>query len=308
MRIPSNQYKSVIQFALEELQEIYPVEEIKSLMYWLFEEYMGVDKTQFLLNPQKGMSESELLKFNFAIKDLKKGKPIQYILGYSYFHELKILVNKHTLIPRPETEELVQWVYEESIKNVFTKSNSTLSRADVLHPKIKNSLKILDMCTGTGCIPLALADKMPQHQYYGADFKQEILDLAEKNAKLLQKKMSLFQYDLLEDDIKKYQDFDIIISNPPYVLKSDKKQMHQNVLKFEPSSALYVDDDHALLFYEKILDFAQINLKKEGPIYFEIHENKSIEIKELFSKYCYKNIEIKKDFRGKTRFVKANKG
>lgn len=172
MRIPSNQYKSVIQFALKELQEIYPDEEIKSLMYWLFEEYLGVDRTQYVLNPQKSMSESELLKFNFAIKDLKNGKPIQYILGFSYFHELKMHVNQYTLIPRPETEELVNWVYKD-LQGVM---------------KLSKGAWILDMCTGTGCIPIALSEKLPQHQYYGADFKPEILDLANKNAKLYQKK------------------------------------------------------------------------------------------------------------------------
>lgn len=291
MRIPSNQYHSVMQFALEELKDLYPTEEIKALMYWLFEEYLDVDKTQYLLHPKKGMSESELLKFNFAIKDLKKGKPIQYILGYTYFNELKILVNAHTLIPRPETEELVQWIYEDQ-QSILRKPQGT---------------KILDMCTGTACIPIALAEKLPQNQYWGADFKSEILDLAEENAKLYQKEINFFKFDLLADQMVKHNEFDIIISNPPYVLESDKKNMHQNVLDFEPASALYVDNDHALLFYEKILDFAKINLTKGGHIYFEIHENKAKEIEKLFNNFGYKNIEIKKDFRGKNRFAKGVK-
>jgi len=291
MRIPSNQYYSVMQFALEELKEPYPPEEIKAMMYWLFEEYLGVDKTQFLLNPQKGMSESELLKFNFAIKDLKKGKPIQYILGYSYFHELKILVNKHTLIPRPETEELVNWVCE------YLQGSLRLSK----------DTKVLDMCTGTACIPIALAGQLPQSQYWAADFKSEILDFAKENAKLHQKEINFFTFDLLNDELVKHQEFDIIISNPPYVLESDKKNMHPNVLNFEPASALYVDDHDALIFYEKILEYAEINLKQKGHIYFEIHENKAEEIHELLSKFDYKNIEIRKDFRGKNRFAKGVK-
>ena len=137
-----------MQFALKELKDLYPSEEVKAMMYWLFEDYLGVDKTQYLLDPQRGMSESELLKFNFAIKDLKKGKPIQYILGYAFFHGLKIYVNEHTLIPRPETEELVQWIFEEESKNYsITTSQET---------KDTTSLKILDMCTGTACIPIVL--------------------------------------------------------------------------------------------------------------------------------------------------------
>lgn len=288
MRIASNQYYSVMQFALEELKELYPPEEIKAIMYWLLEEYLNIDKTKYLLNPKKGMSESELLKFNFAIKDLKKGKPIQYIIGHTYFHGHKILVNEHTLIPRPETEELVQWVYED----IF---------------QMSPTLKILDMCTGTSCIPIALADKLPQHQYWGADFKQEIIDLAKTNTKLNQKKIEFFQYDLLEEHIKMQQKFDIIISNPPYVLKSDKLHMHQNVLGYEPDSALYVDDTNALIFYKRILEFVDINLSKTGKIYFEIHEKKSNDLKQLLLNHQFKNIQFKSDFRNKIRFVKAEK-
>lgn len=288
MRIPSNQYHSVMKFAVEELKELYPLDEIKAMMYWLFEAYLRVDKTQYLLNIKKGMSESVLLKFNFAIKDLKKGKPVQYIIGHSYFHGLKILVNEFTLIPRPETEELVQWVLEE-----------------VNHQK--HPLKILDMCTGTGCIPLALADKMPGNQYWGADFKKEILDLAKTNAKLNQMKVDFFQFDLLKDDFKKHQEFDIIISNPPYVLESDKQHMHKNVLDFEPDSALFVNDNSALVFYERILDYAELNLKKSGRVYFEIHESKSEHIKSLFTNRNYSNIKFRNDFRGKIRFVRAEK-
>jgi release factor glutamine methyltransferase len=294
MRIPSNQYQAVMKFALKELEEIYPVEEIKSLIYWLFEEYLEVDRTQYLLNPLRGMSESELLKFNFAIKDLKKGKPIQYILGHTYFLDLKLLVNEHTLIPRPETEELVLWV-EEYLKNKEKESHPT------------TPLKILDMCTGTGCIPLALSNSHPQNQYFGADFKEEILQLAKNNAEHNKLDVQFFKYDLLKDFPENQMEFDIIISNPPYVLESDKSQMHQNVLNYEPHSALYVDDNEALLFYNKILEYAIPNLKLGGWIFFEIHENKTEHIEELFSSFQYSNFEYKIDFRGKNRFAKAQK-
>jgi len=287
MRIPSNQYQAVMQHALQELKDSYPTEEIKAMMYWLFEEYLQVNKTQYLLNPQKGMSESELLKFNFAIKDLKKNKPIQYILGYTYFASLKILVNEHTLIPRPETEELVQIVY----------------KGEQHH---NQHLKVLDMCTGTGCIPIALQKKMPQHEYFGADFKTEILDLANTNAQRSNSAINFFKFDLLHDHDSPHR-FDIIISNPPYVLESDKTQMHRNILDFEPQTALFVDDNNALIFYNKILEFAKRSLKNSGRIYFEIHENKSEEMKELLQDFKYKMIETIQDFRGKIRFIKAQK-
>jgi release factor glutamine methyltransferase len=288
MRIRSNQYRSVMQFAMKELQGIYPLEEIKALMYWLFDEYLGVDKSQYILNPQKGMSESELLLFHFAIKDLKKGKPIQYIIGHTFFYGLKILVNEHTLIPRPETEELVEWVLEN------TKDEEP-------------PLKILDLCTGTACICIALAHKMPEHQFWGGDFKYEILDLAGKNASFHKKEINFFKIDLINDVFTKTHEFDIIAANPPYVLESEKQQMHQNVLAYEPKSALFVSNSNPLLFYDKILDFAVLNLKNSGTVFFEINENKSLDIEYLLLKRAFHNIEFKNDFSGKIRFVKAQK-
>lgn len=288
MRIPSNQYLAVMNFALKELKDSYPPEEIKSLMYWLFEEYLDVSKTQYILNPKKGMSESELLQFNFAIKDLKKGKPIQYILGHTYFQGLKIKVNEHTLIPRPETEELVNIVLEVT-------------------GELKAPLKILDMCCGTGCIALALKSQMPQNEYFGADYIPEIIALATSNAKQLQLDVTFFLYDLLQDHKKNDQLFDVIVSNPPYVLESDKTMMHKNVLNYEPSSALYVPDKNALIYYDQILKYAECHLKPGGMIFFEIHENKSTEIEFLFLNYNYNHLQIKSDFRGKNRFAIAKK-
>ncbi len=288
MRIPSNQYLAVMNFALEELNTLYPPEEIKSMMYWLFEEYLKVSRTQYILDPRKGMSESELLQFNFAIKDLKKGKPLQYILGHTYFNGLKIQVNDHTLIPRPETEELVNLVSEQ-IKGV------------------KKPLNILDLCSGTGCIALAIKSQIPQSECFGADYKSEILELAAFNAKQLQLDVSFFLYDLLNDQHYIHQQFDVIVSNPPYVLESDKLLMHPNVLKYEPASALYVHDESALLFYDRILEFADDHLRPGGSIFFEIHENKSKEIEKLFLNYSYDHIQIKNDFRGKNRFAIAKK-
>jgi release factor glutamine methyltransferase len=288
MRIPSNQYLAVMNFALKELKDSYPPEEIKSLMYWLFEEYLDVSKTQYILNPKKGMSESELLQFNFAIKDLKKGKPIQYILGHTYFQGLKIKVNEHTLIPRPETEELVNIVLEVT-------------------GELKAPLKILDMCCGTGCIALALKSQMPQNEYFGADYIPEIIALATSNAKQLQLDVTFFLYNLLQDHKKNDQLFDVIVSNPPYVLESDKTMMHKNVLNYEPSSALYVPDKNALIYYDQILKYAECHLKPGGMIFFEIHENKSTEIEFLFLNYNYNHLQIKSDFRGKNRFAIAKK-
>jgi len=149
-----------MSFALKELNQMYSSEEIKSLVYYLFEEYLSVNKTDYILNSNKTMSESDLLKFNFAIKDLKRGKPLQYILSYTYFCNEKFFVNEHTLIPRPETEELVQHIINVE--------------------KDKKGLHILDIGTGTACIPISLAQQMPKHYYHALDFREEIIQLAKK--------------------------------------------------------------------------------------------------------------------------------
>lgn len=288
MRISSNQYQAVMQFALSELKEIYPTDEIKAMMYILFDEYLNVKKDQYFLNLQKGMSESELLKFNFAIKDLKKNKPLQHILGYSWFLDHKIWVNEHSLIPRPETEQLVQVIIEREQLNTLP-------------------LRILDMCTGTACIAIALDKALPNSQIVAADFKDEILKLATRNAKLNNSHVKLVNFDLLKDSAEIPGIFDVIVSNPPYVLESEKKQMHQNVLKYEPASALYVDDEDPLLFYHKIIELAKRSLKENGRLYFEINEGKGDELKEILENNSFHSVEILKDFRNKNRFIIAQR-
>jgi len=277
-----------MSFALEELSEKYPPEEIKAMLFWLFDEFLGVGRAQYLLNPNKRMSESEMLKFNFAIKDLKKGKPLQYILGYTYFMDLKLNVNAHTLIPRPETEEMVQLIIAKE-KNK------------------KQILKIIDIGTGTACIPLALAQAMPQHHYFGIDYKKEIMELADKNCKTNQHSIQLYQLDILNDSTEHLPIFDIIISNPPYVLESEKEQMHENVLHYEPASALYVSDTSPLLFYEQIILFAHSHLKLHGRLFFEINENYGPQVCQTLLKHHFKKTDLLMDFRGRNRFVFCEK-
>ncbi|NPD47726.1 peptide chain release factor N(5)-glutamine methyltransferase [Lentimicrobium sp. S6] len=270
-------------FALEELSGIYPEEEIRAITLWLFEEFLEVERVDYQLNIDKGMSESELLKFNFAIKDLKKGKPIQHILGYTWFLDLKLQVNEHTLIPRPETEELVQYIISQEESN--------------------SALKILDIGTGSACIPLALEKAMPQNEYYGIDFKSEIIELAYKNSQAQNSNINLIQLDILKEELS--GDYDVIISNPPYVLESEKKEMHKNVVDFEPESALYVKDSDPLLFYEKIILQAKKHLNINGRLYLEINERYGNELSELLNKHGFESIKILNDFRGRIRFCTA---
>jgi len=267
-----------MSFALSELSNIYPIEEIKALVYYLFEEFLQISKTDYILNKQKGMSESELLKFNFAIKDLKQGKPLQYVLGYSYFNDLKFFVNPETLIPRQETEELVQLIIKTE--------------------KQEKSLEILDIGTGTACIPISLAKEMPQHQYSAIDFKEDIIQLAKKNASLNNANISFQVLDIFQASIEEIGFYDIIISNPPYVLESEKQKMHKNVLDHEPESALYVPDEKALLFYEKIIQIATQHLKTNGRLYLEINENKGKEMKALLVSEGFEQVMIHQDIHG----------
>jgi len=276
-----------MSFALTELSNIYPPEEIKAIIYLLFETYLGVGRAQYLLNPERGMSESDLLKLNFIIKKLKLGKPVQYIIGHTWFLGLRLLVNEHTLIPRPETEELVQLIISKEKK--------------------RPPLKILDVGTGTACIPIGLAHSMPQHEYFGIDFKKEIIDLAQLNIDRNHSNIQLIQLDILKDNTDHLPQFDVIISNPPYVLESEKEQMHENVVRYEPASALYVPNQSPLMFYERIMIFSQTHLKKGGKLYFEVNENYGEALADSLSKMKFKNIQLIRDFRDRNRFVFCEK-
>jgi len=287
MRIPSNRLKSVSNFAQSELAGIYNDREIKSFFYLLSEHYLNLDRTAVILNPDYAMSESELLKFNFAIKDLKTEKPIQYILGKTEFFGYDFKVNEHTLIPRPETEELVQWVIDNE--------NS------------ESLLNVLDIGTGSGCIAISLAKKLSNTKVTGIDISEEAIKIAQFNTKNLKASVSFDLIDILNPNKAFNTKFNIIISNPPYVLETEKALMKKNVLQFEPNQALFVEDNDPLLFYRKILDFAQEHLLSNGKVYFEINEKMSDKLSALLSDYKYHNIEVKNDLFDRPRMAMAIK-
>jgi len=287
MRIPSNKLKAVIKFAKSELMLLYEENEIQSFFYLLCEHYLKMDRTSIILNPEYALSESELLKFNFAIKDLKKEKPIQYILGKTDFCGFSFQVNEHTLIPRPETEELVHWIYDEQ--------------------KTEKSLQILDIGTGSGCIAISLAKLLPNANISAIDISSEALKIAKANNIQLDASVSFELMDILNPSRNLKSKFDLIVSNPPYVLESEKELMKTNVLDNEPAQALFVRDNDSLLFYRRILDFAQDNLLPKGKIYFEINEKKAKETVVLLEEYNYSNIEVRKDIFERQRMIRAIK-
>lgn len=285
MRIPSNRIIHIQQFFMDELKGIYEKEEIRRMLDYCFDFYLGKSINQLLAKKQESVSESELLKFNFAVKDLKAGKPIQYILGEADFYGLKLKVNEHVLIPRQETEELVHLIIKEN----------------------KGNINILDIGTGSGCIAIALKKNLPDASLNALDVSEKALHVAKENAKKNKVDIHFIHQDILNAEGFSSEDkFDVIVSNPPYVRHLEKVEMHKNVLDYEPHTALFVEDDNPLLFYEAIAKFALKYLKTEGKIYFEINEYLAEETKELLQKKGFRNLLLIKDMNDKKRILRGN--
>ncbi|WP_141882971.1 peptide chain release factor N(5)-glutamine methyltransferase, partial [Flavobacterium psychrophilum] len=223
-----------------------------------------------------------------VLLQLKEQKPIQYILGETQFFGLPFYVNENTLIPRPETEELVEWIIKENLKI----------------SSLKN-LKILDIGTGSGCIAISLAKNLPNASVFAIDVSDKALATAQKNAVLNEVDITFIEKNILQtEDLN--QEFDIIVSNPPYVRNLEKKEIHKNVLEYEPHLALFVEDNDSLLFYRKITELATRNLSNNGQLYFEINQYLGKETVELLEKYNFKNTTLKKDIYGNDRMIKVN--
>lgn len=286
MRISSNKVKDIIDFAFQELELLYEKNEIRSMIYSIIEHFTNYDLMKILTyKDELKVSESELLKINFAIKDLKKERPLQQILGYCEFLDVKINLNHKVLIPRVETEEITQRIIQEN--------------------KGRKNLKIADLCCGSGCIAIALKKAFPDSNVYAYDISEEAIEQSKENANLNKEKIFFFKENIFENK-EKNQEFDIIVSNPPYVRESEKGLMKNNVLLYEPHLALFVSDEDPLIFYKQILDFCNRNLAKNGKIYMEINENLAKETELLFKNFNYQT-SVFKDIRGKDRLVFAKK-
>ena len=265
---------------VNQLSRIYPQSEAESLVLWLFEEYLGLKRSD-LANDIQIEKIPENLQVGFG--QLLTGKPIQYILGKAPFYGREFVVNPAVLIPRNETEELVHWILQE---NKFP------------------DLQILDIGTGSGCIPITLDLELKQAQVYGMDISKEALDVANKNNQSLGAHVQFMEGDILNQPIS-ISNLDIVVSNPPYVLKSEKAQMHRNVLEHEPHLALFVENDDPLLFYRSIAEKAKTALRTEGKLYFETNEAKAAEVCQLLSDLGYVQVEKRMDLNGKERMVRA---
>jgi release factor glutamine methyltransferase len=281
------QYKSHFFDALKNCQD---EQEIESFFFILTEYLHNLKRVDVALNPNFKLSEAEVEKWNTILAQLQLEKPIQYITGEAWFYGLIFEVNENTLIPRPETEELVEWILNSSITH---------------HP---TPITILDIGTGTGCIPIALKANLPQANISAIDVSEKAIEVAKRNAELNKVEVNFIQANILEvEDLSQLPSpYNIIVSNPPYVRNLEKQEIKKNVLDYEPHLALFVEDTDALLFYRKIAQLAIKNLTPNGLLFFEINQYLGKETVELLENLGFKNIELKKDIYGNDRMVKCS--
>ncbi len=271
------------------LTPIYDKEEAESFFYLVLEAKQQLKRVDLALQPDLVFSVAELEIWNSILEQLKNEIPIQYILGTTHFYGLEFQVNESVLIPRPETEELVDWIIGSLKSEVRTQK-----------------LKILDIGTGSGCIAISLAKNLPNAEVFALDVSEKALATAKKNAELNQVSVQFLHQDILETEDLGHQ-FDIIVSNPPYVRHLEKQEIKKNVLNNEPHLALFVEDNDALLFYRKIAELARKNLGVEGQLCFEINQYLGKEMVQLLKDLDFKNIELKKDIYGNDRMTKSTR-
>lgn len=279
-------YKSTF---LLELSPLYDEKEIESFFYIVLESFHNKKRIDLALNPAMEMDAVQLLRWESVLADLKTEKPIQYILGETEFYGLPFLVNENTLIPRPETEELVEWIISDN---------------NIQHPT--SNIQLLDIGTGSGCIAISLAKNLPNAQVSAIDVSEKALATAHKNAEINKVDVNFILKNILETEVLD-EKYDIIVSNPPYVRNLEKEEIKPNVLEYEPHLALFVEDNDALLFYRKIAELAKKNLSKNGKLYFEINQYLGKETVELLEEMGFKNIVLKKDIYGNDRMIRSTR-
>ena len=274
-------------YFIKELTPICSAEEAESFFYIIQEDLQQLKRVDLALNPDLSLSEEQLNKWNAYLSQPKLEIPVQYVLGKTNFFGLDFEVNPAVLIPRPETEELVDWIIE-SQKETAKDQN----------------LRIIDIGTGSGCIAISLAKNIPNAQVTALDVSVDALATAQKNAQNNQVDVAFRNQNILEtNDLQ--EKFDVIVSNPPYVRDLEKVEIKKNVLDYEPHLALFVENDNALIFYKKIAELAQKNLKPNGFLFFEINQYLGPEMIGLLQEMGFKNIVLKKDIYGNDRMIRS---
>lgn len=269
------------------LSEIYPRQEIEAIFRIAIEHVLGKDFITLVTNSDIVVSQRDEAALNHILLRLKKSEPIQHITGKAHFYDLEFIVNQHVLIPRQETELLV----DEIIKR-YNKSKK---------------LTLLDIGTGSGCIAISLKKNLVNADVYAIDISDNALETAKKNAELNQVMVRFQKADILEPNLQMGNQFDIILSNPPYVRNSERKLMHKNVVDFDPGLALFVEDHNPLVFYERITQFSKVHLNPGGILAFEINEAFGKEMLQLMTKNGFMGTELIKDLDGRDRIVIGRK-
>ena len=277
--------KTIANIIREELSNHYPTGEVTALTRIIATEILGISQTAYLLKDDVTLNAEQEALLDNTIERLKKHEPIQYILGYSDFCGLRFKVTPTTLIPRPETSELVEWIAADYSGK---------------------AVNILDIGTGSGCIAVSLAHKLPMSNVTAWDISHDALAVAAENSRNNGTEVTFEQVDILAHEPQDEQ-FDIIVSNPPYIKENEKSAMHSNVLDWEPHTALFVPDSDPLLFYRTIADKGLLFLKPGGTLYFEINRAHGAETAEMLANYGYTGIELRKDIAGNDRMIKATR-
>lgn len=286
-------------FFTTELSTIYPETEIQSFFSIVLDEYLGLQRIDLITNPSFEITDERLSLLKQTIERLKKEEPIQYIIGKIEFYGLPFHVNSDVLIPRPETEELVEWVLLEVAEAQSSKVSEVQSH------KGAEALKILDIGTGSGCIPITLKKHLPSATISAMDISEKALKVAQRNTELNQVDIQFIEKNILETE-QLDQQYDVIVSNPPYVRELEKAEMKNNVLNNEPELALFVEDHDPLIFYRKIAGLAKEYLNENGILFFEINQYLGKEMLEMLRLFGYKNVLLKKDLFGNDRMIKAS--
>ena len=284
---------------LSSLYILYDKREAEAIVRYYFELKWEIPAHEFAIHPDKNFQNEEWQEMQNDLQRLQNGEPVQYVVGKSEFYGLTMRVNPLVLIPRPETEELVERLLKQLSVNA---TNSNCKDAIGLHAT--QPCRILDFCTGSGAIAIALAKHLPEAEVWATDYSREIIELAQQNAEYNKVKVNFVQHDLLRDGTETlHGPYQALISNPPYIPQSHKALLHKNVTEYEPAEALFVPDDKPLLFYERIAQLGKALLADNGLLLLETHENYHDELEAMLLQFHYHHIEKIKDLNGKSRFI-----
>ena len=291
LSLPGMTIRQLEKTFIDQLSVSYGLEEARSMAWLAISHVCRLSRMQYLNAKQNALPIKEETLLLRMLDELKTGKPLQYVLGETEFYGLPFKVNSSVLIPRPETEELVDWIIKD-LKREYSEFTS---------------LKILDIGTGSGCIPIAIQRNVPGIQAFGIDISETALETAIANSVINNSEVSFLKddiFNIVQPQIIKTE-YNLIVSNPPYVTYAEKEQMHRNVLAFEPHNALFVSNDDPLIFYKAVAIFARNHLTEKGKLFLEINESLGTETVSLLSGYGFENIQLRSDLRDRPRMIKA---